>query len=125
MFLDLLLFNISSSIALSYNLQKTCFSKFDLDSIEGLESAKDTITKAINNLSLNPDVNDNKIKYLSELLDAIQAKLDIINSTGINGPELTLGEYEALDETVTSIKQQIEEGQAATNKGFHISWSSD
>lgn len=101
------------------------FSKFDLDSIEGLESAKDTITKTINNLSLNPDVNDSKIKYLNELLDAIQAKIDIINNAGSNGTELTLGEYKAIDETVTSIKQQIEEGQAASQKGFHISWSSD
>ena len=101
------------------------FSNFDLDSIEGLESAKNTISSMINNMSLSPDVDDSKVQYLNELLDAIQVKLDIINGAGTNGAELTLGEYKALDETVTSVKQQIEEGQAAAQKGFHISWSSD
>lgn len=101
------------------------FSNFDLDSIEGLESAKNTISSMINNISLSPDVDDSKVQYLNELLDAIQAKIDTINGAGTNGAELTLGEYKAIDETVTSIKQQIEEGQAASQKGFHISWSSD
>lgn len=96
------------------------FSEFDFDTVEGLTAAQD----AINNMVATPNVDDSQIQYLNELLDVITEKLRIINGIG-SGASLTLGEYKALDETVTSVKQQIQEGQDAANKGFHISWSSD
>ena len=96
------------------------FSEFDFDTVEGLTAAQD----AINNMVATPNVDDSQIQYLNELLDVITEKLGIINGIG-SGASLTLGEYKALDETVTSVKQQIQEGQDAAANGFHISWSSD
>ena len=96
------------------------FSEFDFDTAEGLTAAQD----AINDMLVAPNVDDSQIQYLNELLDVITEKLEIINGIGSEA-NLTLGEYKALDETVTSVKQQIQEGQDAANKGFHISWSSD